>query len=127
MARRRGRRETRIRSPPRRHSLTAVRYRPAGLSRQVWGLGVALAHIRHILAVRDEGSAPCRHVQNLVAANIDRIESQIADLQALRTDLHRLQRELKRRLPSEAQAAVDCPCLEIIAQFRRGARRPGRA
>ncbi len=91
------------------------------------GLGITLADIRRILAFRDEGSAPCRHVQDLVATNITQIESQLADLQALRRDLRRLQRELKRRLPPDAQAVADCPCFEIIAQFRRGARRMGRA
>lgn len=91
------------------------------------GLGINLADIRRILAVRDEGSAPCRHVQDLVATNIARIESQIADLQALRRDLRRLQRELKRRLPRDVQAGDDCPCFDIIAQFHRGARRTGRA
>lgn len=91
------------------------------------GLGIILADIRRILAVRDEGSAPCRHVQDLVATNIARIESQLADLQALRMDLRRLQRELRRRLPRDAQAAADCPCFDIIAEFHRGARRTGRA
>ncbi len=39
------------------------------------GLGITLADIRRILAVRDEGSMPCRHVQDLVAAHIAGLES----------------------------------------------------
>lgn len=90
-------------------------------------LGINLADIRRVLAFRDEGLAPCRHVQDLVSGNVARIESQITDLQALRRDLRRLQRELKLHIPRDVQAGADCPCLEIIAEFRRGARRTGRA
>ena len=94
--------------------------------RRAKSLGIRLADIRRILAVRDEGSAPCRHVQDLVSANITAIETQIADLQALRRDLGRLRQELKLRIPHDAQAAAECPCLDIIAEFRKGARRTGR-
>lgn len=83
-------------------------------------LGLSLADIRRILAVRDEGAAPCRHVLDLVNTNLAKVESQIRDLQTLRTEMRRLQRTLKRRVPPNARAATDCPCLEIIAEFQKG-------
>lgn len=83
-------------------------------------LGLALADIRRILAYRDEGAAPCRHVLDLVNTNITQIETQITELERLRADLRRLQRQLTRSIPRNAKAAEDCPCLDIIAEFRRG-------
>jgi DNA-binding transcriptional MerR regulator len=83
-------------------------------------LGIALADIRRILAYRDEGLAPCRHVLDLVGGNIMRLENQIRDLESLRKDLRRLHRELNRRIPTGARAAADCPCFDVIADFEKG-------
>lgn len=83
-------------------------------------LGMALADIRRILAFRDEGAAPCHHVLELVARNIAQVESQLAQLRTLRTDLHRLLRDLKRQIPKGARATEDCPCFDIIVAFRKG-------
>ena len=83
-------------------------------------LGIALADIRRILAYRDEGLAPCRHVLDLVESNITRLENQIRDLESLRKDLRRLHRELNRRIPTDARAAADCPCFDVIADFEKG-------
>lgn len=83
-------------------------------------LGIALADIRRILAYRDEGLAPCRHVLDLVGSNIVRLKHQIQDLESLRRDLQRLHRELKRQIPPDARAAEDCPCFDIIDEFERG-------
>ena len=83
-------------------------------------LGIALADIRRILAYRDEGLAPCRHVLDLVGSNITRLENQIRDLESLRKDLRRLHRELNRRIPTDARAAADCPCFDVIADFEKG-------
>ncbi len=85
-------------------------------------LGMTLADIRRILAFRDEGAVPCHHVLELVTRNIAQVESQVAQLRTLRTDLQRVVRELKRRIPKGAQATEDCPCFEIIAAFKAGKR-----
>lgn len=82
-------------------------------------LGMSLADIRRILAVRDEGLAPCRHVLDLVAGNIARIEDQLTALQTLRADLKTLRRQLAREIPANVRAADDCPCLDIIAEFKK--------
>jgi DNA-binding transcriptional MerR regulator len=99
--------------------------------RQAKALGMSLADIRRILAVRDEGAAPCQHVQTLVRQNLSKVEGQIAQLQRLKTDLGRLQRLLKDSVPPKAESAEDCPCFSLIRDFhklpqprsRRGRRR----
>lgn len=83
-------------------------------------MGISLADIKRILAVRDEGAAPCAHVLELVTRNLAKVESQIAQLQDVRADLRILLRQLRRRIPPRVQAAEDCPCFEIIASFRKG-------
>jgi MerR family Zn(II)-responsive transcriptional regulator of zntA len=73
--------------------------------RRAKALGMSLADIRRILAVRDEGAAPCSHVRTLVKRNLAEVESQLARLGGLRKDLRRLQpsppreRSERRRLP----------------------------
>ncbi|MGH2426973.1 MAG: heavy metal-responsive transcriptional regulator [bacterium] len=83
-------------------------------------LGMSLADIRRILAVRDEGAAPCRHVLDLVAEGLDDVESQITALTRLRSDLRHVFTDLKRHIRPDAKAAEDCQCLEIIASFKKG-------
>lgn len=103
-----------------------------GFIRRAKALGMSLADIRRILAVRDEGLAPCEHVLALVAGTLHTIEAQIAQLEGLRGDLRRLHAELKRRVPTAPQTAEDCTCFEVIRAFhtpsprlraRHGARR----
>jgi DNA-binding transcriptional MerR regulator len=83
-------------------------------------LGMSLADIRRILAFRDEGAAPCTHVQHLVDRNLAEVELQLARLARLRKDLRRLRTELRRRLGNKAESAEDCPCFEIITSFSKG-------
>ncbi len=87
--------------------------------RRAKALGMGLADIRRILAVRDEGAAPCAHVLELVTRNLAAVESQIARLQDLRRDLRALRGRLQKRIPHQPVAAEDCPCFDIIAAFRK--------
>lgn len=80
-------------------------------------LGMTLADIRRILAVRDEGAAPCQHVLDLVAHNVTKVEGQIAQLDRLRGDLRRLQRLLKEQVDVNARSAEDCACFSLIQAF----------
>src|SRR5712692_495474 len=82
--------------------------------RRAKALRMSLADIRRILAVRDEGAAPCQHVLALVGQNLATVEAQIAQLEQLRTDLRRLQRLLKDKVPPNAKTADDCPCFSLI-------------
>ena len=46
--------------------------------------GLALAQIREILRLHDAGRAPCIHVRDLLAGQLDGLDAQIAELAALR-------------------------------------------
>ncbi|MGS2619883.1 heavy metal-responsive transcriptional regulator [Micromonospora sp. LZ34] len=52
--------------------------------------GLSLAQIRDILTVRDSGDAPCGHVRQLLAQQLDAIDAQLADLRALRATVVQL-------------------------------------
>lgn len=47
--------------------------------------GLTLAQIREVLAIRDDGDAPCSHVQQLLTERLADIDRQLADLISLRT------------------------------------------
>ena len=49
--------------------------------------GLTLAQIRQILGIRDSGTSPCRHVSDLLDRRLSDLDSQIADLVALRETL----------------------------------------
>jgi len=50
-------------------------------------LGLTLKEISQILAIRDGGKLPCHSVQCILQEHIERIDHQIAQLYALKTDL----------------------------------------
>lgn len=52
--------------------------------------GLTLAQIRQVLEVRERGDAPCRHVQELLAARLDALDAQLVDLQTLRDTVAQL-------------------------------------
>jgi MerR family transcriptional regulator, copper efflux regulator len=60
--------------------------------RQAQAAGFTLAEIRGILAVRDSGAAPCRHVTALIGQHLEQVEQRIAELTRARDALSRLQR-----------------------------------
>jgi len=79
------------------------RYSPNALERvlliqRALVVGFSLADVRRVLAVRDRGGAPCQHVRTLVAARLDALSQQIADLRALRLELRALLTDWDQRL-----------------------------
>ena len=46
--------------------------------------GLTLAQIREVLTIRDGGTAPCAHVQELLAQQLASLDKQIAELLELR-------------------------------------------
>ena len=52
--------------------------------------GLTLAQIREVLDVRDQGRAPCRHVEDLLATRLRALDAQLADLRALRATVAQL-------------------------------------
>jgi DNA-binding transcriptional MerR regulator len=87
--------------------------------RRAKALGMALADIRRILAVRDEGAPPCQHVLAVVGQNLAKVQAQIVQLERLRTDLRRFQRLLRDEVPQGAQSADDCPCFSLLQDFQK--------
>ncbi len=70
--------------------------------RQAQTLGLSLAEIAAIIAVRDAGAAPCRHVRALAEVKVAQIDARIAALVALRTELTGL---------AQRAVAVEAACM----------------
>ncbi|MCH7669733.1 MAG: heavy metal-responsive transcriptional regulator [Acidobacteria bacterium] len=75
-------------------------------------LGVGLADISQILGLRDQGEAPCEYVRRVLDRQVDAVEGRIQQLQALSTELRKLQRAA-RTLPDTGS---DDPCVCHILQ-----------
>ena len=71
--------------------------------RRAQALGLSLAEIADIIAIRDAGTAPCRHVRSVARAKAATIEQRIAALEALRDELMRL---------ADRAQAVEAACVD---------------
>ena len=70
--------------------------------------GLTLAEIRKVLDIRDAGTAPCRHVAELLDDRLKTLDQHIADLQALRTNVAHLRDAAAQANPSECQSKDVC-------------------
>ena len=70
--------------------------------------GLTLAEIREVLDIRDAGTAPCRHVKELLEVRLAALDQQIADLQALRANVAQLRDDAADANPAECQAEDVC-------------------
>src|ERR1700674_1127695 len=61
-------------------------------------IGFFLSELKAILAVRDRGGAPCRHVRALMRSKIRAMDEQIKNLVSLRVELNRLSKDWDERL-----------------------------
>lgn len=89
--------------------------------RRAKALRMSLTDIRRVLAVRDEGAAPCGHVLVIVERNLKAVENQIGELERLRADLRRFHRLLREKAPSGGGTADNCPCFTLIERFETSA------
>jgi len=89
-------------------------------------VGFSLADVRRVLSVRDRGGAPCRSVRSLVAARLDALASQIADLHALHRELRALLADWDRRL-ADTPTGQPAHLLDGLAKRPGLARHPRRA
>ncbi len=71
--------------------------------------GFTLAEIRSVLAIRDSGDPPCRHVATLIGLHLAQVERRIAEL----TRTHDVLIDLQRR--AAAINPADCPEPEICS------------
>ena len=68
------------------------------LIRRALTIGFSLSELKTILAVRDKGGAPCRHVRDLLRSKIHNLDQQIRNLVSLRAEMNRLSGEWDKRL-----------------------------
>lgn len=70
-------------------------------------LGVGLDDIRQILALRDQGEAPCGYVRGVLDRQVDAVKERISQLEDLSAELCKLQL-VARTLPDTSS---DDPCV----------------
>jgi DNA-binding transcriptional MerR regulator len=87
-------------------------------------IGFSLSELKTILAVRDRGGAPCRHVRALMHLKIRAIEEQIRNLVSLRVELNRLSKDWDKRLrrtkPGQAARLLEAVLLRPHAGVASG-------
>jgi DNA-binding transcriptional MerR regulator len=71
--------------------------------------GLSLAEIRGILAIRDEGQAPCAHVADLLHRHLADVEQRLVELRATQTIL--------RDLAGSAAAIDPATCTDDICRI----------
>jgi DNA-binding transcriptional MerR regulator len=84
-----------ILAPPARTSSGYRTYDPTavgrlGFIRAAQALGLTLGEIRQIIAFRDDGTAPCGHVTELLQRRAAELERRIVELQQLQGELQQL-------------------------------------
>lgn len=110
--------------PPERATNNYRRYHPADLERlrfiaSARSLGVGLGDLAEILAARDQGIAPCDRVLGLLAERLSQLDRHIADLLALRADLHQIQ-AAGAELPRDDVSGERCVCSLVKAYGQGG-------
>ncbi len=80
--------------------------------RRAQGLGLSLAAIAEILAVRDAGAAPCGRVRALAEARVAQLDRRIAELRAVRAELTALAARARGIEPACAAGAQTCLAIE---------------
>ena len=99
---------------PQRTAANYREYSPASQQRveliqRALTLGFSLSELKIILAVRDRGGAPCRHVHTLMHSKIRAVDEQIRNSVSLGVELNRLSKEWDKRLRrTKAGQAAGC-------------------
>ena len=87
--------------------------------KQAIGLGLTLAEIKDIIAIRQGGRSPCTHVHRLLRDKALELDRKLKDLLDVRRRIRQSLRAWKRR-PGTHAAAV-CPHIETPGRARRRA------
>lgn len=87
-------------------------------------IGFSLSELKTILAVRDRGGAPCRHVRALMHSKLRAVDEQIRNLVSLRGELNRLSKDWDKRLrrtkPGQAARLLETVPLRLRAGAASG-------
>jgi DNA-binding transcriptional MerR regulator len=70
--------------------------------------GLTLAQIHDIIELRDTGTAPCRHVAELLDQRLAALDAQIADLRTLRESVAHLRHDAAHADPAECHPDDVC-------------------
>lgn len=73
--------------------------------------GLTLAEIRTVISIRDQGTAPCGHVVELLAQKERAVAEQVDTLQALLSELRRLRRRAAGLDPAACDPRRVCEVL----------------
>jgi len=84
--------------------------------RRAQSVGLSLAEIADVIALRDTGTVPCRHVRALAEAKVSEIDVRVAELQQLRADLVRLGEAAREAETDCVQASSICIAFEESTQ-----------
>jgi DNA-binding transcriptional MerR regulator len=76
--------------------------------RSAQAAGLTLAHIGSILAIRDEGEAPCTHTRMLLEARRAEIDDRMRELESLRAEMTRLLDDAVGVTPGRCDADAIC-------------------
>jgi MerR family copper efflux transcriptional regulator len=76
--------------------------------RAAQAVGLSLGEIRSILALRNEGEAPCGHVVELLRSRSAELDRRIAELESLRSDLVGLVEQAEQLDPADCDPRSIC-------------------
>lgn len=79
--------------------------------RHAQAAGLTLHQIQGVLAVRDEGHAPCLHVGELVADRLDDVDQRLRELRETRGQLRQLQQRLAALDPAHCRPTSICSAI----------------
>lgn len=85
-----------------------------GFIRSAQAAGLTLAQVGQVLAIRDRGQPPCRHVARVVDERLDEITRRITEFERTRSELIALRERLDALDP--ADCADDEFCVAIPAR-----------
>jgi MerR family transcriptional regulator, copper efflux regulator len=70
--------------------------------------GLTLGELRQVIALRDRGETPCAHVSDLITSKRAEVDSRIAALEHLRSELAALEQRARRLDPADCDASKVC-------------------
>jgi DNA-binding transcriptional MerR regulator len=79
--------------------------------RDAQAAGLTLAEIRGVLAIRDGGQAPCRHVTGLIDQHLAQVEQRLTELTQARDALRDLERRARATDPADCSKDQVCSIL----------------
>jgi MerR family transcriptional regulator, copper efflux regulator len=80
--------------------------------RAAQAIGLTLGEIRSIIALRDDGQPPCRHVRDLLRRRADELDHRIAELRSLRGQLLGLVDRAESLDPADCDPGRVCHLIE---------------